>query len=222
MIFEKSNNEEYILNLEAELINYFIDFDMFLTNRKTTTSGSSIKNKKINLKYRKERIKKDKKCMVFIKDLNEHRYLTDKEINLVVKKYGENSIEFSSKINTRQLKTKNKNKSRLGKNNGMYGKSAILGRVWINNGKEEKFITKTDISKYNGFSLGRITKPTLKRVICKNEKRSCYMSDEDIHNLIDIEYQYGLTWSSNKDTYKNGKIIIKGISKKQRSKNHGF
>lgn len=48
-----------------------------------------------------------------------------------------------------------------GKDNGMYGKSAVKGRKWFNNGISSLYLLPTDVIP-EGYVLGRIMKPRKK------------------------------------------------------------
>lgn len=107
------------------------------------------------------------------------------------------TIGFMRKSNWNRQRANN-SKSRFGKENGMYGKSAIKGRKWITLATGEvKFLSPEQIKELNvDFVYGRkVDKNRRKRIVLEGAERSKYMSDTEIQNLpVGSKYQYGLQW----------------------------
>ena len=100
------------------------------------------------------------------------------------KLYDENEVERR----IQQHKT-NMSKAMMGENNGMYGKSAIKGLKWINNGKENKYIAPNEVQTYlnEGWVLGR----SKERIWINNRKEEKWINKELSQEYLDSGWKKG-------------------------------
>lgn len=99
-------------------------------------------------------------------------------------------------------------KSRTGDKNGMFGKSANLGKRWVSlPDGTSLLLTNTEIGELSvPFEFGRkVSKNQRKRVIIKGDIQSKYMSDDEISRLPKgTKYQFGLMWKESNKTFTTG------------------
>lgn len=146
---------------------------------------------------------------VFVKSLNEHHIIKQEVLNEYQEIFGVDSLVITSEIKTRT--GTQKQKARIGSQNGMFGKSAIKGRKWCIVDGVEKFLDQTSIDnlQHAGYNIiyGRTTRPSRQRIIYEGELKGKYRELDDYLRTPDRKYQFGLIWSTTKPTYINGRQI---------------
>lgn len=141
--------------------------------------------------------------------LREHSIIKKDHLPLYRSIFGNDNI-----INTTEIKSRigtTTQMARPGKNNGMFGRTAVKGKKWCVVNGEEKFLFPNEIDNliqlnYN-VVYGRLTRPAGKRIIFEGELKGKYRNDTDISINPDKKYQYGLVWNISKPTFLNHKQI---------------
>lgn len=205
-------SENHILERESlyiSAIGKYTDKTGPLTNIKDDNSYSVPKQKtKRNTNYQVGK----RYVTIFCKDTSETMQIEEQYIN--------DYLSYGYECTDEWTRPKqNNNKSRHGKINPMYGKSAVQGRKWvIINNQDCKFLTAEEISNIKEpFEYGRsVNKNKRKRVIIRGNEKSKYMTDVEIDSLPEgTQYQFGLTWKNDET-----RILIKeknnGISETQK------
>lgn len=146
---------------------------------------------------------------IFNKLFNEHAIIKVLDLATYENIFGTENIVNVSEIKVcAGFKTQ---MARIGKRNGMYGKSAVKGKKWCIINGEEKFLSPDQIDNFiklnYNVQYGRLYKPVGKRIIFEGELKGKYRNETDISNNPFRKYQYGLVWSLTKPTFLNHKQI---------------
>ena len=99
----------------------------------------------------------------------------------------------------------NNSKSRVGKQNGMFGKpSKSKDKKWVMINNISYLLSPGEIHNLTeSYTLGRkVSKNSRRRIIIKDSKKSKYLSNFEIRQLpYGTEYQIGLLWRNHKEIF---------------------